>query len=183
MPTTPAWRTLSGAEFAAAPEAKLNGVLALIMAASVALIIFVGLALAFVTFALVGFGGMPWSELFRAAIDAVTIPTEPRALGTRVVTWQQVAMVIWALVFIAMTMMRSAATPKVASVLMVLWVIMAMGGNALVRHVNLPNGLDTFTLLSMMPYILFNIIVTAAFWGYMQDGRQPNIYYRKRVRA
>jgi hypothetical protein len=39
-----------------------------------------------------------------------------------------------------------------------------------------------FALLQMTPYVLFNVIITAAFWGYMQDGRWPNIYYRRRVR-
>src|SRR5262245_23253510 len=94
--TTNNWRALSDAEFTAAPEAKLNGMLALMMAASVALIIFIGLAIAFTSFAVVGFGGMPWSEFFRQGLANYTIPSEARALGGRIVIWQQTAMVIWA---------------------------------------------------------------------------------------
>lgn len=180
MSTTPAWRALSDAEFAAAPEASLGGPLGLIFAAAVALVIIAGLALFFILTALIGFGGMPWSTLLK---DLIAIPADPRLFASRIVNLQQAAMVVWAAVFVVMTLMRAPSTPKVASVLMVIWVILAMTGNAMLRHVGLTNGLDMFTILQMTPYILFNVIITAAFWGYMQDGRWPNIYYVRRVRA
>lgn len=180
MPTTQAWRALTDAEFTAAPEAGLGGPLGLIFAAAAALVIVAGLALSFALFALIGFAGMPLSALLK---DLIAIPADPRLLASRIVNLQQFAMVVWATVFVVMTLMRAPATPKVASVLMIVWVILAMTGNAMLRHVGSASGLDVFTILQMTPYILFNVIITAAFWGYMQDGRAPNIYFKRRVRV
>jgi hypothetical protein len=179
MPTTQAWRTLTEAEFTAAPEAKLRGPLGLIVASASVLLMIAGLALCFMLLA-AGFVGTSWTRLVS---DLIAIPAEPRMIASRISNWQQLAMFTWAAVFIAMTMMRAPSTPKVASVLMLCWLIFVVSGNVLLRHLTMPNGLDMFTVMQMTPYWLFNIIVVSAFWGYMQDGRAPNIYFKRRVRA
>src|SRR5439155_1264720 len=43
-------------------------------------------------------------------------------------------------------------------------------------------GLHVIDYLQMAPYILFNVMIAAAFCGYMREGRRPNLFYRRRVR-
>jgi hypothetical protein len=48
--------------------------------------------------------------------------------------------------------------------------------------VSSPHGLDMFDYVGMAPSVLFNVMLAAAFWGYMRESRRPNLFYRRRVR-
>jgi hypothetical protein len=95
----------------------------------------------------------------------------------------QAMFAIWAFAFAVMTMGRRPSTPKVASVLMVIWAATSIGAQIGTRYLIAQNNVDLISQASLLPYILIEIILVAAFCGYMADGRRPNIYYRERVRG
>jgi len=59
--------------------------------------------------------------------------------------------------------------------------IFAIAATLLRRGIVATDGLDMFDYVAMAPSVLFNVMMAAAFWGYMQ-GRRPNLFYRRRVR-
>jgi hypothetical protein len=95
----------------------------------------------------------------------------------------QAMFTVWAFAFAVMTMGRRPSTPKVASVLMVIWASTSIGAQIGTRYLIAQSNFDAISQASLLPYILIEIILVAAFCGYMADGRRPNIYYLGRVRG
>jgi hypothetical protein len=172
---TPQWRTLGDAELAVIPESKLGGALAIIVWCAAALVAGLVLVIAW----LIAFGSfyslmMMWQSIFGNSISAAV---------TRLSLIPQAIMLLWAAIFVAMTMARSASTPRVASIMIAIWAASAIGSQVAVRVVIAQGAFDPGSQATLLPYILFDIILASAFWGYMSEGRWPNIYFRKRVRA
>ena len=91
-------------------------------------------------------------------------------------------MFIWGIAVAAMTWLRSRATPDVAGVLVASWQMITIAATLLRRSIVATDGLDMFDYVAMAPSMLFNVMMAAAFWGYMREGRRPNLFYRRRVR-
>ena len=178
-PSTPQWRELSDAEFAATPDAKLGGTLAIIVAAAAMIAAIKGLMY---VLSLMFVGGPHGGGA--AVILRMFAPLD----GTKSAWIQNLNLAVPALMFAwgggvtAMTLLRARATPDVASALIAVWAIVAMTLNVLKRAVTATEGLNVIDYLQMAPYILFNVMIAAAFCGYMREGRRPNLFYRRRVR-
>jgi hypothetical protein len=175
---TPPWRELSAAELAAAPDARLGGTLGIIVAIAATIAAIKGLMyVLYLVFEIGPHGGGAAAILAMFALN-----------GTKSAWIQNLnlavpaLMFVWGLAVTVMTMLRARATPYVASMLIAVWPIVTMTVNVLKRSITATEGLDVFDFLQMAPYILFNIMIAAAFCGYMLEGRRPNMFYRRRVR-
>jgi hypothetical protein len=173
---TSQWRTLSEAEFAASAEARLGGPLGMIFWGAVAMVAMVVLLVAW----LIAFGDffsatMVSQMLFSGSSMASTVA------GIAMVP--QALFFVWACVFAIMTMGRRASTPKVASILIVAWALTSIGAQIATRYVIAQGSFVLGQQASLLPYILLEIVLVAAFCGYMSEGRRPNVYFLKRVRA
>lgn len=168
------WRTLGDAELAATPESKLGGPLAVIFWC--AAILLAGLVL--VVAWLIAFGSFYTLTMMSQSIfgSSITATVSRLSLGP------QVMMMLWAIVFVAMTMARSPSTPTTASIMIAIWAASAIGAQIAIRMVIAQGAFDLGSQATLLPYILFDITLAAAFWGYMSEGRRPNVYFRKRVR-
>jgi hypothetical protein len=105
------------------------------------------------------------------------------ATVTRLSLGPQILMMVWAVAFAAMTMARSPSTPKVASILIAIWALAAIASQIAVRMVIAQGTFDPGSQATLVPYVLFDIVIASAFWGYMHEGRRPNVYFRKRMRS
>lgn len=170
------WRALGDAEFAASPEAKLGGALAVIFWCAVAL----AAALVLVIAWLIAFGSILTVAMMSNSIFAGSSMT---AIVTRISLVPQAMLFVWGFTFAIMTMARRPSTPRIASVMIAIWVVLSIGAQIATRFVIAQNSFILGSQATLLPYILFEIALVAAFWGYMSEGRRPNVYFRKRVRA
>ena len=176
QPRSATWRALTTAELAASPEAKLGGVLAVIFWGAVAMVAAVVLTLAW----LIAFGDFfSVTMMSRMLFSGSTLSS--KIAGIQMIP--QAMFAIWAFAFAVMTMGRRPSTPSVASVLMVMWAATSIGAQIGTRRLIAQGGFDPISQLSLLPYVFIEIVLVAAFCGYMADGRRPNIYFLKRVRA
>lgn len=174
-PATPQWRTLSDAELAAMPEAKLGGALAIVFWCAAIQTACLVLTIA----GLIAFGSFYTITMMSQSVFGSSIS----ATVTRLSLGPQILMMLWAIVFAAMTMARSPSTPKVASILIAIWALAAIAAQIAIRAVIAQGTFDPGSQATLVPYILFDIILASAFWGYMHEGRRPNAYFLKRVRS
>jgi len=68
-------------------------------------------------------------------------------------------------------------------VLMVMWAATSIAAQIGTRYLIAQSNFDPMSQLSLLPYVFLEVVLVAAFCGYMADGRRPNVYYLKRVRA
>jgi hypothetical protein len=179
--TTPSpskWRTLSADEFAASPDAKLRGVLAVIFWAAAALVAAVLLTLV----TIIALGGLLPITMFVEVMFSAQAPGSALTIA-RLHAIQQALFVVWAFVFVVMTLARRPSTPSVASVLMVVWALSLIGAEVATQYLNVTRGFDPTGPLWALPLILLVIVLASAFCRYMSVGRRPNVYFRKRVRC
>jgi hypothetical protein len=173
------WRTLSNAELAATPDARLGGELAIIVAIAATIAASKGLLYVLYVIVVSGLGGRGLPDMIGMFASG----------GSKSAWIQNLNLAVPALMFVfgvavtAMTWLRARATPNVAGALVATWVAIAMIVNVLKRMVVATEGFDIFDCLQMAPTILFNIMMAVGFWGYMQQGRRPNLFYRRRVRV
>lgn len=170
------WRALSAAELAASPEASLGGALGVMFWTAVAMVTAVVLVLT----SLIAFG-----DFFSTAMMSRMMfsGSSMASVVTGISMIPQAMFFVWACVFAAMTMGRRPSTPKVASVTMVIWAATSIGAQIATRYVIAQNTFVLGSQATLLPYILLEIVLVAAFWGYMNEGRHPNIYFLQRVRA
>lgn len=170
------WRALGEAELAASPEAKLGGALAVIFWCAVALVAVLVLVIAW----LIAFGSLLTVAMMSNSIFAGSSMT---AIVTRISLVPQSMLFVWACTFATMTMARKPSTPRVASAMIAVWAALSIGAQISTRYVIAQNSFIIGSQATLLPYILFEIALAAAFWGYMSEGRRPNVYFRKRVHA
>lgn len=172
----PDWRPLSPDELAAAPERRLGGVLVLILLAAIGVLLAIGGMLA----AIAVLGGLfAITLMFNELVGG----SSPQTIATRLMLAPQAAMFVWAIAFVVTTLARLRSGPQITSALMIIWAIVEVFCAFALRHLNPPSGLTVAALGTTLPYALFEILLAAAYCGYMLDGRRPNIYYRRRGRA
>jgi hypothetical protein len=170
------WRVLSASELAASPEAKLGGALGVIFWGAVAMVALVVLVIAW----LIAFGDFFSTTMMSRMMFSGSSMASVVA-GISMIP--QAMFFIWAFVFAVMTMGRRPSTPRVASLLMVMWALTSIGAQIATRFVIAQHRFDLVSLATLLPYVILEIVTVAAFWGYMHDARRPNIYFLKRVRA
>jgi hypothetical protein len=180
--TTPSqgsdWRMLSAEEFAASPYAKLGGALAVIFWGATTMVVALLLMLA----GILALGGFLPITMFSEIMFSASVPG-PTMTIARLQAIQQALFALWAFVFVAMTLMRRSFTPIVASALMVIWAASWIAAEIATQYLSATGGFDLIGQVPLLGQILIQLIVAAAFCGYMSDGRRPNVYFRKRVHA
>jgi hypothetical protein len=175
-PQSVQWRALSADELAASPDAKLGGALAVMFWSAVAMVATAVLVMA----GLIVFGDFfSVTMMSRMLFSAYSLSS--RIAGIQMIP--QAMFAVFAFTFVVMTMGRRPSTPAVASVLMVMWAATSIGAQIGTRYLIAQSNFDPMSQLSLLPYVLLEIVMVAAFCGYMTDGRRPNVYYRRRVRA
>lgn len=175
----PGWRPLTAAETTALRETRLGGPLAVMFWAA-AIIVAIPFAAAAAFAAAAGPGGLFFAlGNFLSGSDAGLSGTVFRlSLVPQVMIWT------WAVVFVALTLVRSAAAPRAASVFFVLWAVLSATSQVAIRiAIARGGGIGVADAFQLLPYLCLDLVLAAAFWGYMHDGRRPNVYYRRRVRA
>jgi hypothetical protein len=175
-PQSDQWRTLTEAELAALPEAKLGGALAVIFWCAVALVMALVLAVAW----LIAFGDF---FSFTMMSQSIFSGSSMASIISRIALVPQAMLFVWAFVFAMMTSGRRSSTPKVAAVMIAIWALLSIGAQIATRYVIAQNSFILGSQATLLPYILLEIVLVAAFWGYMSEGRRPNIYFRRRVRV
>jgi hypothetical protein len=176
---TDQWRALSPDELNVLPEARLSGQLAVIVwcAAVIALMPVI---------ALLGAVAFTGPAAFMYIAGMVSRGFFGSDLSTRVTTISlipQSALFVWAVVTALMSFSRSASTPRTSAVLVIIWAALAIFSQILIRQVIAPGSAGIISQFQLLPYILFDIAIAAAYWGYMHDSRAANIYFRRRVRT
>jgi hypothetical protein len=170
------WRLLSDAELATLAEAKLGGALAVIFWCAVALVTVLVLVVAW----LIAFGDFfSVTMMSRFALSGSSIASTVTGISLI----PQAMFFVWACAFAIMTMGRRPSTPKVAAVMIVIWALTSIGAQIATRYVIAQNSFVLGSQATLVPYVLLEIVLVAAFCGYMSEGRRPNIYFRKRVRV
>jgi hypothetical protein len=170
------WRALSASELTASPEVKLGGALGVIFWGATAMVALVVLVIAW----LIAFG-----DFFSTAMMSRMMfsGSSMASVVAGISMIPQAMFFIWACVFAVMTMGRRPSTPKVASVMMAIWAATSIGAQIGTRYMIAQNSFVLVSQATLLPYILLEIVLVAAFWGYMSEGRRPNIYFLTRVRA
>jgi hypothetical protein len=167
---------MSEAEFAASAEARLGGALGVIFWAAVAMVALLVLVVAW----LIAFGDVFSTAMMSRMMFSGSSMT---SVVTGIAMIPQAAFFAWACVFAIMTMGRRPSTPKVAATMMVLWAVTSIGAQIATRYVISQFSFVIGNQATLLPYVLIEIVLVAAFCGYMSEGRRPNVYFRKRVRA
>ncbi len=76
---------------------------------------------------------------------------------------------LWSILFVVMTLLRSPATPVVASTGLVVWIVYRFA--VALMTAGWPLFVD----------MLGEIVLVAGFCGYMASGAAPNAYFRRRL--
>jgi hypothetical protein len=172
------WRSLSADELAASPDARLGGALAVIFWGAAAMVV----TLLLILVAILALGGFLPIAMFSEIMFSASVPG-PTMTIARLQAIQQALFALWAFVFVAMTLMRRPSTPIVASVLMVIWAASWIAAEIATQYLSATSGFDLISQAALLPQVLIEVVLVAAFCGYMSDGRRPNMYFRKRVHA
>lgn len=175
-----AWRPMTAEEMVSRPEARLEGSLLLIVLCAAALGVAAVLSLLLTLIAIpAALSGGSMGGLFAAS--------GPAGLGA-LYAIPTVYLMVWALVFSIMTMMRSSAAPGFAAAGLVGWVgvrlLISVAGQFWIA--SRYSGGPGFILQSLLPMLLGfvgELMLAAGFWIYMRDGARPNAYYRRQVRT
>jgi hypothetical protein len=174
----PAWRDLSAADHAALPESRLGGALALIFIAACGIVAVPVAGLVTLVVA-AGPDGVFWT--LGAFLTAEGLG--PTGSVMRLTLVPQAALFLWAVVFIVVTAARLPAGPRIAALVFAFWATLSAGSQVAIQLAISPEGIAPSRIPLMLPFMLLDLVLAAAFWGYMHDGRRPNIYYRRRVPA
>jgi hypothetical protein len=129
------WRTLSDAEFANHPHARLGGALAVIFWSAVAMVAMFIVAVA----ALIAFG-----DFFTVAMMSRMLfsGTSMTSMISGLSMIPQLMFLVWACVFAVMTTGRRPSTPTTASVMIAIWALTSVAVQIAIRYVIANNHLD-----------------------------------------
>ncbi|MBM3620061.1 MAG: hypothetical protein FJX20_05165 [Alphaproteobacteria bacterium] len=175
------WRPMTDEELVSRPEARLEGSLLLIMVCAAALGVIAILLL------LAALLTMPASLLFGGFASSLLTGRGPAGLAA-LYAIPTLYLLIWALVFSIMTLMRSSSAPGFACWGLIGWtalrLVVGVAGQFWIASQY--SGGAEFMLQSLVPMLLTfigELMLVAGFWIYMRDGARPNGYYRRLVRA
>jgi hypothetical protein len=176
--TATEWRGLTADELATKPDARLGGVLAVLFAAA----LFALLPLLFlIVSAVKDTQGTTWVALMmlRQAFGG----SDMKSISMAASMVQMATLVVWASIFIAVTLARARFGPTVAAVAFAIAALVGPVGQCVMPVVVIGGTGGIIAAGSQLPHMVLNLVAAVAFWAYMQEGRRPNLYFRRRVRA
>jgi hypothetical protein len=169
------WRELAPEEVAGLPGARLGGaVLLLLCAACVALTPLVVLVVQGAR----NPNGTLWVVLMMGR-QAFGGDMKSAYVASSMV--QMLAVLVWAVTFAVVTLLRARPGPTIASLLFAIAALAGPVGQCAlaIRFMGLADG--AISLAAQLPHFMLNVVAAIAFWAYMHDGRRPNLYFRRRV--
>lgn len=174
-----AWRPMTAEELVSRPEARLEGSLLLIVLCAAALGVAAVLSLlaALVAIPAVLSGGAMGGLFARG----------PAGLGALYAV-TTLYLMVWALVFSILTIMRSSFAPSFAAGGLVGWIgvrllISIAGQFWIASQYSGGPGMILQSLLPMLLGFVGEVMLVTGFWIYMRDGARPNGYYRRLIQT
>ena len=172
------WRAISAGEIAAEPDARFGGAIALMFfAATVALlpiaILVVGLAR--------DAQGTSWflSAMLRQAFAGSDI----KSITVAASILQTTAVMIWAAMFIVSTLVRTSWGLVSAALLFAIAALIGPAWQCVMALLVIGGTGGWFAAGTQLPQLALSAVAALAFWIYVQEGRRPNLYFRRRVRT
>ena len=175
------WRNLTSAELADLPETRLRGALFWMFLGALTAFLVPAIGVTLTTLA-------PRFPALRTSVPPYLLNWLDRPTELGIIYMAPVAFLMaWSLVFVIMTLGRLRSTPTVASFGIVLWALLRVvvayvyQASAGAAATGIPLGEGLVRDWPFAVTVLGEIVLAAAFCGYMASGRRPNIYYRRRV--
>jgi hypothetical protein len=172
------WRGLAAPELAAEPDAYFGGVIAVMFFTAM-------FALTPLVFLIVGVAkdaqGTTWVLLMMLR-QALAVP-DMKSISMAASMVQMLALVVWATIFIAVTLARARSGPAVAAVAFTIAALVAPVGQCAMAIAAIGGTGGIFAAAAQLPHMVLNLVAAVAFWAYLHEGRRPNLYFRRRVRV
>jgi hypothetical protein len=172
------WRDPSAPELSAEPDALFGGVIAVMFFAAI-------FALTPLVFLIVSLAkdtqGTTWVLLMMLR-QAFAGP-DMKSISMAASMVQMLTLVVWAAIFIAVTLARARSGPTVAAVAFAIAALVGPAGQCAMAIAVIGGTGGIFAAASQLPHMVLNFVAAVAFWAYMHEGRRPNLYFRRRVRV
>ena len=167
------WRELTPGELAAEPEAGFGGAIASLFVVAL-------LALAPLPIEMFVSGATP-VDFVREVFTGTAGPFSRMAEGIGVKTAIYfILLTVWGTTFVVVTVLRLRFGPKITAKLLWLTALFPMA----IRLGAIINRWEFQTVpLSEGALLITGLIAAVAYEAYMNEGRRPNLYFRRRVRA
>lgn len=91
----------------------------------------------------------------------------------------QLALFLWSLSFVILTVQRSAHALTVSPWLLATWAVVTALCQFGIRNAMAVDGLTVGDLAALLPGILVQTAGAAAFWGYLREGERPRRYFSR----
>jgi hypothetical protein len=166
------WRTLTPGELAAEPEAGFGGTIASLFGLAL-------LALAPLPIVMFVWGTTP-VDLVREVLTGSPGPFSRMAdsIGVRTAIYF-IWMTVWGTAFVVVTVLRLRSGPKITANLLYLTASFPLA----IRLGAIISRWEFQTVpLSEVPLLIMGLVAAVAYQAYMDEGRRPNLYFRRRVR-
>ncbi len=168
---TNGWRELSAEELAALPEARLGGELAVLLVAAILATVALPAFLILWNISPVDFIKGTWTTSTAMFPTGMTQPEVDFLLSSAAFAF------VWGALFIVATLLRSVWTAEASANMFSL----ALFSPPLLWLIHRWEGV--VTLLPCLPYLILCLVGGGAFNYYIRAARQPNLYFRRRVRV
>lgn len=119
---------------------------------------------------------------FSAVVDSLSGQTMAAQI-LRLGLIPQLALFIWSMSFVILTVQRSVHALTVSPWLLATWAVVAALCQFGIRNVIAADGLTVGDLAALLPGILVQAAGAAAFWGYLREGDRPRRYYTRGAAA
>lgn len=116
----------------------------------------------------------------QAAASAVVDALSGNSIQTQILRYglaPQVALFLWAVTFVAFTVMRSALALSVAPLLLTLWAAISIYCQFGIQTAVSPDGFSIDTMRVLLPSILAQVAGVVAFWAYFKEGTTPRAFF------
>lgn len=91
----------------------------------------------------------------------------------------QLALFLWSLSFVILTVQRSAHALTLSPLLLAAWALVTALCQFGIRNAMAVDGLTIGDLVALLPGILVQTAGAAAFWGYLREGERPRRYFSR----
>jgi hypothetical protein len=171
-----AWRTLAPNELAAEPDARVGGALVAMVVA--ALLAFVPVIFLLAN-GLADPKGTAWVVLMMAR-QAFGGDMKSAFIASSFL--QMAAILIWAMIFVAATLLRGRWGPSLTGGVFAVCALMGPVNQVAIMAIFAADTFGVYQVGAQLTHWVPNLVAAISFWAYMHEARRPNLYYHRRVR-
>lgn len=91
----------------------------------------------------------------------------------------QVVLFVWAASLVLLTVTKSRVALSLSPWLLIVWVLASAYSQFAIRDAIAPDGADLSAFAALMPGLLIQAGLVAAFFGYFREARRPQAYYAR----